>query len=434
MELSAPTATAPAVGANGIPIRYVLAVSAGNALGFYDFLVFSFFSVQIGRTIFPPGEGSSALLLTLATFGAGFLTRPIGALVLGRLGDRIGRKPAMMLSLTLTGAAVLGQAMVPSYAAIGIAAPLLMLALRLAVGFGLGGEVGPSTAFLVEAAPVNRRGFYVSLQYATQDLSILVAGIVGYVLAQSMSASDLDQWGWRIALALGAAAVPLALYLRRRLPETLEIEELHPSPAVAHHQEKGRGMRLAVLAFLILAMGSVAAYSTNYMTTYAQNTLQMATDIAFGATIALGVAAIICDLASGWLSDVFGRKPTMIATGVLFLVLILPSFTFLEATRSQDSLILVSLALGGLVALATTPALVAITESLPKSSRSTSLAIIYALGISIFGGTTQFAVTWLIGATGDPLAPAYYLTASQAIWVMCAFLMRESAPRVRNKA
>lgn len=417
---------------DGIPVRYVLAVSAGNALGFYDFLVFAFFSVQIGRTIFPTGDGSSALLLTLATFGAGFLTRPIGAIVLGRLGDRIGRKPAMMVSLGLTGAAVLGQALVPSYAAIGLLAPILMVSLRLAVGFGLGGEVGPSTAFLVEAAPVNRRGFFVSLQYVTQDLAVLAAGAIGFILAQAMDDASLDQWGWRIAFALGAAAVPLALYIRTHLPETLDFEEQHPSPAIAHHAERSGVWRLATLAFLLLAMGSVAAYSTNYMTTYAQNTLQMSTDIAFTATIALGIGAVVCDLLSGWLSDIYGRRPVMLATGATFVALILPTFMYLEAERTGTALFLASFVLGGLVALATTPALVAITESFPKMRRSTALAIVYALGISIFGGTTQFVVTWLIQATGNPLTPAYYLVASQIIWLAAAFMMVESAPLRRG--
>lgn len=416
------------IGAGGLPWRYIAAVCAGNALGFYDFLVFSFFAVQIGRTIFPQGDDTSALLATLATFGAGFLTRPIGALVLGRLGDRIGRKPAMMVSLTLTGAAVLAQSLVPSYSAIGVAAPLLMLAARLAVGFGLGGEVGPSTAFLVEAAPVNRRGFYVSLQFATQNLAVLAAGVVGFVLANSMTAVALDAYGWRIAFALGAAAVPLALYIRRSLPETLDIEELHPSPAIAHHAQRAGGWPLRAIAFVLLATGSIAAYGAIYLTTYAQNTLKMAADIAFDATMVLGLVSIVCDLLAGWLSDTVGRKPVMIAAGTLLVATVFPAFLYLEATRTLTSLILVSGLLGGLFELSTTPALVAITESLPKATRSTALAIVYALAISVFGGSTQYIITWLIVVTSNPLAPAWYLTVAQIIWLAAALLLIESAP------
>lgn len=429
MELSARAdAALPIGGSGGLPARYIAAVCAGNALGFYDFLVFSFFAVQISNTIFPKGDETSALLATLATFWAGFLTRPIGALVLGRLGDRIGRKPAMMVSLTLTGAAVLAQSLIPSYAAIGVAAPVLILAARLAVGFGLGGEVGPSTAFLVEAAPVSRRGFYVSLQFATQNLAVLAAGVAGFVLANAMSDAALNAYGWRIAFALGAAAVPLALYIRSSLPETLDVEELHPSPAVAHHAQRSGGWILRTIAFVLLATGSIAAYGTIYLTTYAQNTLKMAADIAFDATIVLGLTAVICDLLAGWLSDRFGRRPVMVAAGAVLVATIFPAFLYLEATRTLTALILVSGFLGGLFELSTTPALVAITESLPKATRSTALAIVYALAISMFGGSTQFVITQLIVVTSNPLAPAWYLTAAQIVWLTAAFMLIESAP------
>src|ERR1700691_5436047 len=152
-----------------LPLRSVLAVGVGNALEFFDFLTFSFFAIPIGPCFFPQSQTSHGLLYSLATFGVGFLTRPLGGVVIGMYGDRVGRKPAMLLSLALMGASILGVALTPSYARIGIAAPILLVIFRLVQGFALGGEVGPSTAFLVEAAPPNRRGFYVSLQYMTQD-------------------------------------------------------------------------------------------------------------------------------------------------------------------------------------------------------------------------------------------------------------------------
>src|SRR6266850_3015044 len=152
-----------------VPIRHVLAVFVGNGLEFYDFLTFSYFAVYISRTFYPSGNPSTALLATLATFGAGFLTRPVGAIVIGRMGDRIGRKPAMLFSFTLMGVAIVGLALTPSFARIGAAAPVVVVLFRLLQGFALGGEVGPSTAFMAEAAPPHRRGLYISMQYATQD-------------------------------------------------------------------------------------------------------------------------------------------------------------------------------------------------------------------------------------------------------------------------
>ena len=196
------------------------AVLAGNALEFYDFLIFGFFAVQIGDALFPPGDATRKLLLTLATFGVGFLTRPLGGLLIGPLGDRIGRKPAMLFTFGLMGFAMIGLALTPPYVSIGLAAPVLVVVFRLLQGFALGGEVGPATAFLMEAAPPQRRGLYVSLQTATQQLGILVSGLVGVGISSALTPEQLTAWGWRVAMLLGASVVPFALVMRRRLPET----------------------------------------------------------------------------------------------------------------------------------------------------------------------------------------------------------------------
>lgn len=214
--------------------RQIAAVAMGNALEFYDFVTYAFFAVQIGRTFFPSYSPSGSLLASLATFGAGFLTRPLGAFVIGRIGDRRGRKPAMLLSFGLIGIAVTGLALTPSYGRIGILAPILAIAFRMLQGFALGGEVGPSTAFLIEAAPPSRRGLYTSFQAMRADASILVAGLVGVVLSSIMDAPALDAWGWRIALLLGAAIIPFGLMLRRSLDETLHAADT-AAPARPRH-------------------------------------------------------------------------------------------------------------------------------------------------------------------------------------------------------
>lgn len=180
----------------------IIAVGMGNALEFYDFLTFSFFSTQIGHCFFPNATGKRSLLYALATFGVGFAMRPLGGILIGRYGDRAGRKPAMLLSFTLMGMAILGVALTPAYTQIGVAAPVLLVLFRLMQGFALGGEVGPSTAYLIEAAPPHRRGLYVSIQYATQDCAPLVAGLVGFVLSLLLTAQQLDTWGWRSASRL----------------------------------------------------------------------------------------------------------------------------------------------------------------------------------------------------------------------------------------
>ena len=189
--------------------RHIAAVIAGNALEYYDFLTYAFFAAQIGRTFFPSDKPATSLLASLATFGAGFLTRPLGAFVLGRMGDQVGRKPALLLSFALIGVAIVGLALTPSYANIGIAAPIAAIAFRMLQGFALGGEIGPSAAFLAEAAPPHRRGIYSSLLYMGADGAILVAGVVGLALTDLMGDAGLDRSGWRIAFLIGAAILPV---------------------------------------------------------------------------------------------------------------------------------------------------------------------------------------------------------------------------------
>ena len=203
---------------HAVTVPQLLAIAAGNGLQFYDFLVYAFFATQIGETFFPSRDRTASLLASLATFGVGYLARPVGAVVVGVMGDRVGRKPAMILSFALMGIGILGLSVTPSYAQIGLAAPLLAIAFRLVQGFALGGEVGPSTTLLVEIAPITHRGRYVSLQYATQDASILAAGAVGMCLSHWLDASELARWGWRLAFVLGAVIVPFGLLLRQRVP------------------------------------------------------------------------------------------------------------------------------------------------------------------------------------------------------------------------
>ena len=415
------------VPARTLPRRHVVAVALGNALEFYDFVTYAFFAVQIGRTFFPSDRPGISLLASLATFGAGFLTRPLGAWVIGRMGDRRGRKPAMLLSFALIGVAVVGLPLTPSYAVIGMWAPTLVVMFRLLQGFALGGEVGPSTAFLMEAAPLMRRGLYISMQAMGADAAVLVAGLVGVLLAHWLSPAELDAWGWRVALGLGAVIVPFGLVMRRTLVETLDISvRRNVSPEAEPSLPSYR--RVAVLGLAMLAAATTTNYVLNYMTTYANATLGMSESLALGATATVGLCGLVSDPLSGWLSDRIGRKPVMVVPWVVLLLAIFPAFWLLGHERSGAALFGAVAVLAIASTLSTGTVLVAVTESLPARARSGGLAMIYAVAISIFGGSTQFVVAWLTRLTGDPLAPAWYMIGAVVVGLVAITQMPETAP------
>lgn len=399
-------------------------MAVGNGMEFYDFVTYAFFAAQIGRTFFPSDTPGLSLLSSLATFGVGFLTRPLGALIIGRFGDRAGRKPAMLLSLCLIGVAVTGLSLTPSYASIGVLAPILVIMFRLLQGFALGAEVGPSTAFLLEAAPPSRRGLYVSLQATSADVATCVAGLVGVCLATVLDATQLDAWGWRVAQLLGVCIIPVAFVLRRTLKETMV-----PSPGAGHVSAPATDYRrVFVLGLVLLSAATTANYLLEYMTTYANSTLGMSSRVAFGATAVIGASGVVCDCLGGWLSDRFGRKPVMIVPWMLLAVAVLPSFWLLERLRSGAALYAACAVLACLSTLSSATIIVAITESLPQRVRSGAIALIYALAISVFGGSTQFLVAWIIHATGNALAPAWYLLCGVIIGLTAMFQLPETAP------
>jgi MFS family permease len=406
------------------------AVVAGNALQFYDFLTFSFFAAQIGATFFPGRDTTSSLLFTLATFGVGFATRPLGGVVIGTLGDTWGRKPAMLLSFSLMGAAVVGLALTPSFAMIGWYAPMLAMSFRLLQGFALGGEVGPATAFLLESAPAQSRGLYVSLQLASQSAAILGAGLVGLALSKLLSPEALTQWGWRLAFLLGAAVVPFALSIRKRLPETLHETRSNPG---RRRGPMGGLMLVAVVGVVTLASVTIATYTMSYTTTFTHRVLGFPVAWAPFASIATGTGAMIGAILAGLASDKVGRKPVMIYCNLLLVVLTLPSVTMMVALHSLSALVTGTLVMAFLVGASAATILTSLAESLPVNLRAGSLGIIYALATAGFGGTAQFIVTWLIEVTGSPMAPAWYMTVAMAVGLAGMLGMRETAP-LRKRA
>ena len=399
------------------------AVMAGNGLEFYDFLIFGFFAVQIGAVFFPSQDDTTRLLQTLAIFGVGFLTRPLGGVVIGPLGDRIGRKPAMLFCFGLMGFSILGMALTPSFAAIGWTAPVLVVIFRLLQGFALGGEVGPATAFLMEAAPAEKRGLYVSLQFATQQAAILIAGLVGVALSSLLPPQDLNQWGWRAAMLLGVAVVPFAIVMRRTLPETLDI---HPD---AVRQKLSRAhLWLALVTIAMLASATIATFTMTYVNIFATHTLGLSPSVAFGAVVVAGACGTIFNPIGGMLSDRIGRKPVMITAAGLLCLAGIPCFLLMSALRTPLVLYAGIALMSVLLALSLPSIMCSLSESLPQEMRSGGIGIIYAVAISTFGGTAQFVVAWLTAVSGSPLAPAWYMSAALLVGLCGMLLTRETAP------
>jgi MFS family permease len=416
-----------------ITARQVTAAVAGNALEFYDFTVYATFASQIAHSFFPGRTPFVSLILTLVTFGVGFLLRPIGAVVIGRWADRHGRRPAMMFSFALMGVSILGLALTPSYGTIGPAAPLLVLFWRLCQGFALGGEVGPTTAFLVEAAPPARRGFYGAWQGGSQNLASLMGGLVGVVLAATAGEASLNLWGWRVAFLLGTLVLPFGLLLRRNLPETLHRPEtpshVHPDAATLRASSP-----VLLRGLALIAASTVSTYVFGYMTTYALKTLHMGSAVSLAATAVSGTCGLVGGLIGGVLSDRLGRRALMIWPRVVFLLATWPAFFLLVRHHDAATLLGATAVITFTSALSTAAVFVSITESLRKEVRVLGMGAVYATAVAVFGGSTQPIIAALIEFTGDPLSPAWYMMAFTAIGLVASLMTRETAHLRINRA
>ena len=430
-------AAAPAQAA--VVKRHVLAAVMGNALEFYDFITYAFFAIQIGHAFFPSGNAFGSLMLSLATFGAGFLTRPIGGLVLGAYADKVGRRPAMLLSYLLMGVSITALALIPTYRTIGLLAPVLAVTCRLVQGFSLGGEVGSNTAYLLEIAPPRRRGLIVAWQGASQCIAATAGSLVGLGLSVVMSAGPLDAYGWRIAFLL---TVPFGLMLRRTMPETLLAPETDPvfvpveilgdaeeDPAAAMARAANRAaLRIAVLGLMMLGGGTISTYVLDYMATFAQDSLHLSARVGLASTLGVNIIEVFGILAGGWASDRWGRRPIMIGPQIAYALCALPVFLLIAHLRSPWIVIAGPTFLAALTSFAGGGYYAALCESLPKAVRGRAFALTYAIAIAVFGGSAQPLVTWLIHTTGRPEAAGAFLLFGALMTLTGMSLMRESAP------
>ena len=406
--------------------KAVVAAITGNALEFYDFITYAFFAIQIGKTFFPSTSAFVSLMASLMAFGAGFVTRPLGAFVLGRYADKRGRKPSMLLSMLLMGTGMVILVVTPGYATIGIAAPVIAVCARLLQGFALGGEVGSATAYMLETSAPEKRALTVSWQAASQQIAATLGSLVGLGLSMWLTSDELTAYGWRIALALGASIVPFALWIRSSLPETL-----HQAEAPDEVEDTGiRGYaKVLVLGFLMIGSGTIATYIFNYLSTFGQSNLHLSTAVSMGAEFGVNLMSFIFVLWGGFYADRWGRRPMMIWPQLLFTLATMPFFLWITHSGTAFAFIFGTLILSILSTPQYAAVYATINESLPRAVRARAFALVYSIPVALLGGTTQLFVTWLLRVTGDPNSLGWYLTFISAIGLLAMWLMHETSPR-----
>jgi MFS transporter, MHS family, citrate/tricarballylate:H+ symporter len=405
--------------------RAIVAVTIGNAVEFYDFLIYSLFAIQIGHALFPPMAGSGNLVASLAGFGIGFLGRPVGAWLIGRWSDRHGRKQAMIFSILLIGLANAALAFIPDYAQIGWAATALAIICRLLAGFALGGELGCNSAFLAEASHPSRRALTVSWQGTSQLIAFIGASGMAWLLATILPPADFEAFGWRIGVASGLVAIPVALWLRSGL-----VEPMPPGAEDVVAAPIGPALRRRLLlgCFLLLAASTIANYFMIYTATFAQDTLKLPPEVGFEASTFAMVAGALAIVLGGWLADRFGRRTILLLGSGLVMLVAWPAYVIILGWPASGGLLAGSILLALAQNLATGALYAAMTEGMPRAWRGMGFGLIYAVAIGIFGGATQPVLAWALGRWQDPWLLAWAMLVLGAVQLLGSWLVPETRP------
>ncbi|MDA8052487.1 MAG: MFS transporter [Rhodospirillales bacterium] len=407
--------------------KAVAAAAIGNVLEWYDFGVYVFFAVDIGHNFFPNAGRSVALLASFAVFGVGFLARPVGGIVLGRLGDTRGRKLALTLTIAMMAVGTIVIGILPTYASIGIAAPVLLVLARLLQGFSAGGEWGGSTAFMVEWAPASRRGWYGSWQQSSIAASLVLSSAVGGIIYSALPHSAVTSWGWRLPFLGGIVIAVVGFYLRRQVEET-PVYRAYQERSTAAPAHPERDFLLGLKAFGFTIHWTVAFYIfLSYMPTFMRLHGHLSAAAALWSnTIGLIVLMVLIP-PLGALSDRIGRKTLLLISCAAFIVLPIPFFRVILGNPGFITVAFLQMIFGASIAFFSGPGPAAIAELFPTSSRSTWMTPAYALAVAIFGGFAPFIATWLIGLTGSPMAPTYYVIAAAVVSFLVILSFRETA-------
>jgi MFS family permease len=417
--------------------KNILAAVIGNALEWYDFLAFAFMTPIVAKLFFPsnpadPDNNINQILLTTAVFGVGFFMRPVGGIVLGLYGDRKGRKAAMVMVTGLMAVAIALITLAPTYAAVGLLAPLFIVVARLLQGFAAGGEFGTSTALLIEMAPPGKRGFYGSWQMTGQMTALLLGAAAGTLITEIFTQEQIMAWAWRLPFAFGLLIVPVAIYIRRHVEEPEVFKQMKAAQAAGTVRQatlgemlRSHGRETLVGMGLVVTL-TVSIYITfTYLTTFSTVTLKLPLHDTFLVQMASAAFMIVLMPLMGAWSDRIGRKRLVIGSLIGYLLVLYPAYAWLTAEPSIARLLVAQLSICVFVSVYFGVFSTVIAELFPANVRSLGMSIAYNIAVMVFGGFAQFIVTWLIRTTGSPMAPAYYVMFGVAVGLVAACFIRE---------
>jgi metabolite-proton symporter len=404
----------------------VVRVSSGNFLEMYDFMVFGYYATAIGNAFFPSGNPFLSLMLSLMTFGAGFLMRPLGAIVLGAYTDHHGRRAGLILTLTLMSVGIFSIACTPGYATIGLLAPLLVLIGRLLQGFSAGMELGGVSVYLSEIATPGHKGFYVSWQSGSQQVAVMFAALVGVVLSSILPPEKMTAWGWRVPLLLGCGIIPFLFRLRRSLQETDEFVARKHRPTTSEiFRSLTANWAIVLVGMMMVTMTTVSFYMiTAYTPTFGNSVLHLATIDSLVVTLCVGASNLFWLPFMGALSDRIGRRPLLLAFTILMLVTSYPAMLWLVREPSFTRLLTVELWLSFIYGSYNGAMVVFLTEIMPVDVRTSGFSLAYSLATAVFGGFTPAISTYLIHLTGNRAVPGLWLSFAAACGLLAALLAR----------
>ena len=404
----------------------VIRVSSGNFLEMYDFMVFGYYAAAIGKAFFPTGNPFLSLMLSLMTFGAGFLMRPLGAIVLGAYTDRHGRRAGLLLTLSLMSVGIVSIALTPGYARIGLIAPLLVLCGRLLQGFSAGMELGGVSVYLSEIATPGHKGFYVSWQSGSQQVAVMFAALVGVLLSNGLSPEQMLSWGWRVPLLIGCAIIPFLFWLRRSLQETDEFMARKSRPSISQILGSLKvNWRIVLIGTLMVTTTTVSFYMiTAYTPTFGSSVLHLAPMDSLVVTLCVGASNLFWLPIMGSLSDRVGRRPLLFGCTILMLVSAYPAMLWLVRDASFSRLLVVELWLSFIYGSYNGAMVVFLTEIMPMDVRTSGFALAYSLATAIFGGFTPAISTYLIHVTHNPAVPGLWLSAAALLGLIGAYFAR----------